>query len=585
MVQMRSLEECVKTGVGNERKWSSSQCQYWSNYDAGVEVQNDLLEDGKPPELVSDKQLVDDKPGSWEFNEAVAMRFGHEARTHIPDYAAVIRTCLEAVTAYFGEGALSNLQAVDVGCATGYTMLEMLRHGFRHVYGYDISQSMLDVAQKNLDAATQSQTVKWSEAAYHLHLAEDAIKVPPMPPSLACSKGNLDVVIMNWTLHFVVNTADRLHYLSQLFLTLKPGGILFLTEKTDQDETTMQMYYNWKASPPQNVSWDTIQGKKAKLKGILETLPAGWYFDALVKCGYENVTILRAKYGFVTFVCYKPKDTSAVATTIESFVGWRNVEKEAHAVSYDASKDSEPYVLSAWGEKSNKPILVEHDPGASSFGFVHSGEAILTRELSSGRTIKFTLVEGMYFACPGRFQVKSGSGFISKVPADDLRQPQLPLFTLGGPLEDHDGRLLAGRLPYIDGCTDTLLIPPVVKGAPCLNHLHFPSDVIQTQHTHPSGRTGIVVQGTGRCRFLDPITNETRTTTLEPGMVFCIPKDSPHAFETSENATLDVVAFHPDSDFGPTAADHPMVNRTMVGGISASCIPSIRTDSRGSPNT
>jgi hypothetical protein len=27
-----------------------------------------------------------------------------------------------------------------------------------------------------------------------------------------------------------------------------------------------------------------------------------------------------------------------------------------------------------------------------------------------------------------------------------------------------------------------------MQGAPCLNHLHFPSSIRQTQHTHPSGR-------------------------------------------------------------------------------------------------
>ena len=28
-----------------------------------------------------------------------------------------------------------------------------------------------------------------------------------------------------------------------------------------------------------------------------------------------------------------------------------------------------------------------------------------------------------------------------------------------------------------------------------------------------------------------------------------------------------VIAYHPDSDFGPTDDDHPMVNRTIVDGV------------------
>jgi hypothetical protein len=38
-----------------------------------------------------------------------------------------------------------------------------------------------------------------------------------------------------------------------------------------------------------------------------------------------------------------------------------------------------------------------------------------------------------------------------------------------------------------------------------------------------------------------------------------------------------VVAYHPDSDFGPQDEDHPMINRTIVDGVSASKIDAIRT--------
>ena len=36
-----------------------------------------------------------------------------------------------------------------------------------------------------------------------------------------------------------------------------------------------------------------------------------------------------------------------------------------------------------------------------------------------------------------------------------------------------------GRLSYIDGCTDTLLISPPRKGDACLNHLHFPKNITE----------------------------------------------------------------------------------------------------------
>ena len=59
------------------------------------------------------------------------------------------------------------------------------------------------------------------------------------------------------------------------------------------------------------------------------------------------------------------------------------------------------------------------------------------------------------------------------------------LFHLGGPLERE------GRLRYIDGCSDTLLVSPPRRGDPCLNHLHGPPGTRQSPHTHPSARVGV----------------------------------------------------------------------------------------------
>lgn len=144
----------------------------------------------------------------------------------------------------------------------------------------------------------------------------------------------------------------------------------------------------------------------------------------------------------------------------------------------------------------------------------------------------------------------------------------------GGPLEQQ------GRLKYIDGCTDSLLIPPVKLGDPCLNHLHFPAGINQTMHTHPSIRIGYVYRGIGQC------VTPWGTIPLIEGMVFIIKLEDgtfhegsavgSHCFRT-DLRTMDIVAFHPDSDFGPTDEVHPMINRTIVDGVSASTIKEIRT--------
>ena len=55
-----------------------------------------------------------------------------------------------------------------------------------------------------------------------------------------------------------------------------------------------------------------------------------------------------------------------------------------------------------------------------------------------------------------------------------------------------------------------------------------------------------------------------------------IPTGGQHSFFTDDQ-TMDVIAYHPDSDTGPDHDDHPMVNRTLVDGIPAAEIDEIRT--------
>lgn len=116
-----------------------------------------------------------------------------------------------------------------------------------------------------------------------------------------------------------------------------------------------------------------------------------------------------------------------------------------------------------------------------------------------------------------------------------------------------------GRLSYIDGCSDTILVMPPRLGDPVLNYLHFPKGVNQTQHTHPTYRLGIIAKGCGTAYGPDWEIN------LSEGCAFQLDPHEVHSFRTTESGmAMDVIAFHPDSDWGPTDAIHPMLNRTYT---------------------
>lgn len=179
------------------------------------------------------------------------------------------------------------------------------------------------------------------------------------------------------------------------------------------------------------------------------------------------------------------------------------------------------------------------------FGFVTSGQVVLANE-----KITWSVTQKQWFCIPTGFTGTMHSG--TKLVAI-AKHDYHGLYAMGGPVEPH------GRLRYIDGCSDTLLIAPPVLGDPCFNLLHFPPGIRQTSHTHPSTRMGMVMSGKGICEFGDKI------IALNPGDIFHIPADTVHNFCTEEDV-LNVVAYHPDSDWGPEHEDHPMINRTWVDG-------------------
>jgi len=184
-------------------------------------------------------------------------------------------------------------------------------------------------------------------------------------------------------------------------------------------------------------------------------------------------------------------------------------------------------------------------PDQMSFGYVIEGNVHI-KKLKSG--IESRLESGMYFSLNGEWSI-SASGTILLFLVHGFSG----LNSFGGPIEEY------GRLRYIDNCTDSLLLPPMRLGDPCLNLLVFPPGIVQTPHTHPSFRAGCVVSGRGVC------VTEEKEIPLAVGDFFFIPKDHRHSFNSDPKLGLRVIAFHPDSDFGPTDEVHPMINRTIIG--------------------
>lgn len=183
------------------------------------------------------------------------------------------------------------------------------------------------------------------------------------------------------------------------------------------------------------------------------------------------------------------------------------------------------------------------------YGYVVRGAAV-----ARSRQLELRAPAGAFFAFPGECEVIADGAVVI------IERAGYRGLAMAGSIEAE------GRLSYIDGCSDTVLVAPARWGDPVLNHLHFPRGVEQTVHTHPSIRLGVVARGEGRAYGPGEAGSPGWELDLSEGCVFLLHAHEAHAFRTTESKKpLDVIAFHPDSDWGPTDGVHPMLNRTYIG--------------------
>ena len=207
---------------------------------------------------------------SWEFDQEVARSFPAHARSHIPNYESVIEQCVALCKAYGKDAAI-----IDVGVATGETISQLSSAGFMNLFGVDNSQPMLDECTKGISTLMHSDTFPDSH--------------------------DFDVVLMNWTLHFI---QKKEAYLQDIFRGLKSGGTLVLSEKVSNAEFPRSFYDEFKRQ--NGLTEEEIARKSKSLKGVMHIDDIPWYFRTLSDIGFQEIYLVNAFWCFATFVCIKP---------------------------------------------------------------------------------------------------------------------------------------------------------------------------------------------------------------------------------------------------------------------------------------
>lgn len=203
----------------------------------------------------------------WKFDDTIANDFRNHAIQHIPNYDTVIQKSISIAESY-GK----NARIIDVGCAIGETLDRLDLAGFKNIIGVDNSASMLKKCKEK-----------------HELVLSDFLPT-----------GKYDLVIINWTLHFIKNKTE---YLSDVYKNLNQGGGLILSEKVSLDPFLIKMYHNFKRAS--GVTEDVIKQKEEMLKNTMHINNAQWYIDTLVRIGFTDISIIDAHWCFNTFYCKK----------------------------------------------------------------------------------------------------------------------------------------------------------------------------------------------------------------------------------------------------------------------------------------
>jgi trans-aconitate methyltransferase len=206
----------------------------------------------------------------WEFNESVASTFKEHAKIHIPNYELVIEKSIGVCKKY-----PNNARIIDVGCAIGETLTSLNLHGFTNLVGVDNSQFMLNECPKNI-----------AELILNSEFPTD--------------QGPYDVVISNWTLHFIKKKRE---YLEKIFESLNSHGSLILTDKTTKDPEVICYYHDMKLK--NGATQEDVKKKEESIKDIMFLDDPSWYLSTLQNIGFSKVFIIDASWCFTTFLALK----------------------------------------------------------------------------------------------------------------------------------------------------------------------------------------------------------------------------------------------------------------------------------------
>jgi tRNA (cmo5U34)-methyltransferase len=225
----------------------------------------------------------------FKFDEAVARVFPDMIRRSVPGYTTII-PMIGLITERYAQ---DNTVCYDLGCSLGASTLAM-RHGLKdkksRIIGVDNSASMLERCSHYIELDNERTPVEL--------LCEDISKLVFQP----CS-----VVTLNFTLQFI-DPALRLPLLTKIYSSMKPGGVLILSEKirfSSRNEQSELEELHWLFKRANGYSELEVSQKRSALEKVLLPDTLETHKARLKQAGFEDTHMWYQCFNFMSLIAIK----------------------------------------------------------------------------------------------------------------------------------------------------------------------------------------------------------------------------------------------------------------------------------------
>ena len=226
---------------------------------------------------------------TFTFNEEVTEVFEDMIDRSVPGYTSSLRLIENLSRKYFIEGT----HCYDLGCSLGASSMSLMKAmGKREgkVFAIDNSPAMIAACEQKCADLTKTGKVKFIKQDVNEAQIDKA-----------------SVVVINFVLQFL-NSKDRDGLLKKLFLGMKQGALLILSEKIHFDnkfrnQTIYNLHHQFKSN--NGYSKMEISRKRDALEGVLVTDLETLHLQRLESIGFKKIRKIMTNLNFMTLVAEK----------------------------------------------------------------------------------------------------------------------------------------------------------------------------------------------------------------------------------------------------------------------------------------